>query len=136
MTLTPNNNNPNSRSANSTNTSSNHSNPPPPALLPPDAAPANVLPGGTAHTADPNAPPSSKLRSQDYSIIDAAKTIKLSDYKTIHTKPCVRDALMTGIIASVGIGGAGAVMGREWSQLPLLQRLFKLYTTYGDRWRN
>ena len=90
-----------------------HHTPPRPGLLRPGDTPVNILPGGTAHTANPDVSSSSKARSQDYSIVDAAKTIKLSDYKTIHTKPCVRDALMTGIVASVGAGGAGVVMGRE-----------------------
>ena len=102
-----------SSSSSSSNSGSKSNSSTPPVLLESQSVSANVLPGGTAHTANPNQPPSSRQSAQDYSLIDAAKTIKLSDYKTLHTKPCVRDALMTGIATGAGIGGIGAVMGRK-----------------------
>ena len=41
----------------------------------------------------------------------ALKTVKLEDFKTIHQKPCVRDALLTGICVGFGAGGVRATLG-------------------------
>ena len=91
-------------------TSSPSTSPPPPSVNPHSKTP-NVFPGGTAHTA--GGVSASASAKQDYSFFDAAKTIHLSDFKTLHQKPCVRDALMTGIASGAAIGGGAAVLGRE-----------------------
>lgn len=64
---------------------------------------ANLLPGGTTNTAGG--------KVKDVTIIDGLKSIRLSDLKEVHTKPCVREALMTGIGAGFGIGGVRAILG-------------------------
>ena len=64
---------------------------------------ANLLPGGTVNTAGG--------RVKDVTFIDGLKSIRLSDLKEVHKKPCVRDALMTGIGAGFGIGGLRAIVG-------------------------
>ncbi|KAL9130914.1 MAG: hypothetical protein Q9217_001017 [Psora testacea] len=64
---------------------------------------ANVLTGGSSNTAGGKA--------KEASIIDALKSIHLADFKEVHKKPCVRDALMTGIGAGFGIGGVRSILG-------------------------
>ena len=66
---------------------------------------ANNLPGGGLNTAG------GKIESPSY--IAALKSIKASDFTEIHKKPCVRDALMTGIGGGFGIGGLRAIFGGE-----------------------
>ena len=63
----------------------------------------NVMPGGTEHTAGGQAKP---VRA-----VDAAKSIKLEDFKEIHKKPCVRDAFLTGIPSGAAAGVVSAVLG-------------------------
>lgn len=46
-------------------------------------------------------------------IIDAVRTVKLEEFKEVHKKPCVREALMTGIGAGFGVGGVRAIMGSK-----------------------
>ena len=64
---------------------------------------ANLLPGGTINTAG------GKVR--ETSILEAAKTIKLRDFRELHKKPCARESFLVGIGAGFGIGGLRAVMG-------------------------
>ena len=64
---------------------------------------ANALPGGNTNTAGG--------RPKEVGIIDAAKTVRLEDLKEVHKKPCVRDALLTGIGAGFGIGGIRGILG-------------------------
>ena len=68
---------------------------------------ANALPGGGQNTAG--------SKNQEASLLDAAKTIRLSEFKEVHQKPCVRDALMTGIGAGFGIGGVRSILGGKCS---------------------
>lgn len=64
---------------------------------------ANLLPGGTMNTAG------GKVR--ETSILEAAKTIKLGDFRELHKKPCARESFLVGIGAGFGVGGLRAVMG-------------------------
>ncbi|KAF2234741.1 hypothetical protein EV356DRAFT_514879 [Viridothelium virens] len=64
---------------------------------------ANVMPGGTQNTAGGQVKP--------VSAVDAAKTIKLEDFREIHKKPCVRDTFLTSIPSSLAIGAVWAVLG-------------------------
>lgn len=41
----------------------------------------------------------------------ALMTIKLDDFKSVHKKPCVREALLVGIGAGFGAGGIRASLG-------------------------
>ncbi|KAL9103951.1 MAG: hypothetical protein Q9163_001057 [Psora crenata] len=70
---------------------------------------ANVLPGGSSNTAGG--------KTKEASIIDAIKSIHLADFKEVHKKPCVRDALMTGIGAGFGIGGVRTILGGKLPHL-------------------
>ena len=64
---------------------------------------SNMLPGGTQNTAG------GKMREATF--FDAFKTIKLSDLTGLHQRPCVRDALLTGIAAGFGIGSVRGILG-------------------------
>lgn len=70
---------------------------------------ANLLSGGTMNTAGGNI--------RETSILEAAKTIKLGDFKDLHKKPCVRDSFLVGIGAGFGVGGLRAVIGGWFSLL-------------------
>lgn len=48
---------------------------------------------------------------REASILEAAKTIKLGDFKELHKKPCARDSFLVGIGAGFGVGGLRAVIG-------------------------
>lgn len=41
----------------------------------------------------------------------ALMTIKMKDFKSIHQKPCARDALLVGIGVGFGLGGIRASLG-------------------------
>jgi cytochrome c oxidase assembly protein subunit 20 len=65
---------------------------------------ANMLAGGTQHTAGGKAP--------EVSIGNAFQSgIKLSDFTDLPKRPCVRDALMTGIGGGFALGGFRAIFG-------------------------
>lgn len=66
---------------------------------------ANVLPGGTENTAGG--------QQQAITVADAARSIRLKEFKELHKKPCVRDAALTGIGTGFGVGGLAAVLGSE-----------------------
>lgn len=52
-----------------------------------------------------------RRRGGESSILEAAKTIKLGDFKELHKKPCTRDSFLVGIGAGFGVGGIRAVIG-------------------------
>ena len=64
---------------------------------------ANLMPGGTENTAGG--------QTKEIGIGDALESIKLEEFTEIHKKPCVRDALMTGIGSGFGVGGVRALAG-------------------------
>lgn len=45
----------------------------------------------------------------------ALMTIKMEDFKSLHQKPCVRDALLVGIGVGFGLGGIRASLGGQSS---------------------
>lgn len=63
----------------------------------------NALPGGGLNTAGG--------RPKDAGLLKAIKSVRLQELKEVHKKPCVRDALLTGIGAGFGVGGIRAIMG-------------------------
>lgn len=71
---------------------------------------ANALPGGSLNTAGGRTP--------HVGIADIAKSITLEDLQTVHTKPCVRESLLMGILGGFGVGGVRAILGGENPQLP------------------
>lgn len=69
---------------------------------------ANMLPGGTQHTAGGKEP--------EYSISSAFDgKLKWSDFTELPKKPCVRDSFMTGIGAGFAMGGVRAIFGGKIS---------------------
>ena len=54
-------------------------------------------------------------RIKEASYLDALKSIKFSDFQEVHTKPCVRDAFLTGIGSGFGLGGVRAILGGTFS---------------------
>ena len=65
---------------------------------------ANALPQGSGlNTAGGKA--------KEAGVFDALRSIKPSEFKEVHKKPCVRDALLTGIGGGFGIGGVRAIWG-------------------------
>ena len=66
---------------------------------------ANMMPGGTAHTAG-----GEKLEGS-VTLGSALDSIKLEEFTTIHKKPCVRDSFLTGIGSGAGIGGLRFLFG-------------------------
>lgn len=63
----------------------------------------NALPGGGLNTAGG--------KPKDAGLLEALKSVRLEELKEVHKKPCVRDALLTGIGAGFGMGGIRAIMG-------------------------
>ena len=65
---------------------------------------ANALPAGAGQNTAGGKP-------QEAGFIDALRSIKPSEIKEVHKKPCVRDSLLTGIGGGFGIGGVRAIWG-------------------------
>ena len=63
----------------------------------------NAMLGGSVNTAGGKA--------RDANLLDAVQTIKLKDFREVHKKPCVRDALLSGIALGFGAGGIRAIIG-------------------------
>lgn len=73
---------------------------------------ANALPGGAGlNTAGG--------RTKEAGYFDALRSIQFSDFQEVHKKPCVRDALLTGIGGGFGIGGVRAILGGTFTSLHL-----------------
>ncbi|KAH0537338.1 hypothetical protein FGG08_005854 [Glutinoglossum americanum] len=64
---------------------------------------ANALPGDSPSAIDGRRP--------NVGIAEIAKSITLEDFRTVHTKPCVRDSLLMGILGGFGVGGVRAILG-------------------------
>lgn len=65
---------------------------------------ANALPAGAGHN-------TAGAKVQEAGVVDALRSIKPTEFKEVHKKPCVRDALLTGIGGGFGIGGLRAFWG-------------------------
>lgn len=67
--------------------------------------PANIMPGGTAHTAGgekaDNAP----------TYIDAVRSLGPEYYLNFHKRPCVRDSQLQGLAAGFAGGSLAAILG-------------------------
>jgi hypothetical protein len=77
----------------------------PPAQPPAQRAPANVMPGGTAHTAG-----GEKVDSAGPSYLDVARNLPADYYLNFHKRPCVRESQLTGIGVGFVGGSLAAVM--------------------------
>ena len=65
---------------------------------------ANLLAGGTEHTAGGKTP--------DVSFTEALP--KLEDWSVFHKKPCVRDSLLTGMGSGAALGGIRVIFSGTW----------------------
>lgn len=66
---------------------------------------------------------------RESSILEAAKTIKLGDFRELHKKPCARESFLVGIGAGFGVGGLRAVMGGLFF-LPIFSFFFKKFKIF------
>ena len=96
--------------------------------------PAKSSSKGSAHEPDavPIAPPNANAlpagaglntaggRTKEAGYFDALRSIKASDFQEVHKKPCVREALLTGIGGGFGIGGVRAILGGMLTNLHLV----------------
>lgn len=65
--------------------------------------PINMLPGANYNSAGG--------KPREATMLDAIKTISLSDFTTFYKTPCARDSLLVGMGAGFGIGGIRGVLG-------------------------
>lgn len=65
-----------------------------------------------------SAPDRTAGKIENPTLSKALKTIKVEDFKHIHQKPCVRDALLVGMGIGFGAGGLRASLG-GWLSLKL-----------------
>ncbi|KAH3948082.1 cytochrome c oxidase assembly protein COX20 [Parastagonospora nodorum] len=70
-------------------------------------APANIMPGGTAHTAG-----GEKTDGGGPSYIDAVRSLGPEYYMNFHKRPCVRDSQLQGLAAGFAGGSLAAILGR------------------------
>ena len=76
------------------------------ALPPKPRAPANVMPGGTAHTAG-----GEKTSDAGPTYIDAVRSLGPEYYFNFHKRPCVRDSQLQGLTAGFAGGSLAAIIG-------------------------
>lgn len=72
-------------------------------------APANIMPGGTAHTAG-----GEKTSDAGPTYIDAVRSLGPEYYLNFHKRPCVRDSQLQGIAAGFAGGSLAAILGRTF----------------------
>lgn len=70
-------------------------------------APANIMPGGTAHTAG-----GQKLDDAGPTYIDAVRSLGPEYYLNFHKRPCVRDSQLQGLAAGFAGGSLAAILGK------------------------
>jgi len=75
-------------------------------------APANVMPGGTAHTAG-----GERVDANGPSYVDVVRSLPADYYLTFYKRPCVRDSQLTGIGAGFVGGSIAAVMRSMWNPI-------------------
>jgi cytochrome c oxidase assembly protein subunit 20 len=69
-------------------------------------APANSMPGGTAHTAG-----GEKVDGEGPSYIDAVRSLGPEYYMNFHKRPCVRDSQLQGLAAGFAGGAVAGIIG-------------------------
>jgi len=74
---------------------------------PPPRAPANVMPGGTTHTAG-----GEKFDGSGPTYIDAVRSLGPEYYLNFHKRPCVRDSQLQGLSAGFAGGSLAAILGK------------------------
>ncbi|KAF1920493.1 hypothetical protein BDU57DRAFT_508837 [Ampelomyces quisqualis] len=74
---------------------------------PPPRAPANVMPGGTAHTAG-----GEKMDDSGPTYFEVVRQLGPEYYLNFHKRPCVRDSQLQGIAAGFAGGSLAAILGK------------------------
>jgi cytochrome c oxidase assembly protein subunit 20 len=82
-------------------------------VAPRPRGPANIMPGGTAHTAG-----GEKTDGAGPTYIDAVRSLGPEYYLNFHKRPCVRDSQLQGLAAGFAGGSLAAILGSEHA-LPL-----------------
>jgi cytochrome c oxidase assembly protein subunit 20 len=77
-------------------------------VAPRPRAPANTMPGGTAHTAG-----GEKTEGGGPSYIDAVRSLGPEYYLNFHKRPCVRDSQLQGLTAGFAGGSLAAILGSK-----------------------
>lgn len=72
-------------------------------------APANIMPGGTAHTAG------GEKADATPTYIDAVRSLGPEYYLNFHKRPCVRDSQLQGLPAGFAGGSLAAILGSTCS---------------------
>ena len=80
-------------------------------VAPRPRAPANVMPGGTAHTAG-----GEKTDGSGPTYIDAVRSLGPEYYLNFHKRPCVRDSQLQGLAAGFAGGSLAAILGSTSTQ--------------------
>lgn len=76
------------------------------AYKPPESA--NIMPGGTQHTAGGQVP--------EVTLLNALTTgVPITE---IHTRPCVRDSLLQGMVGGFALGGTRLIFGCTYTSMP------------------
>jgi hypothetical protein len=99
---------PTSRIASHHTTMADDSRQPEEQVAPRPRAPANSMPGGTAHTAG-----GEKVDGSGPSYIDAVRSLGPEYYLNFHKRPCVRDSQLQGIAAGFAGGSLAAILGSK-----------------------
>lgn len=88
-------------------------------VAPRPRGPANVMPGGTAHTAG-----GEKTDSTGPSYVDAVRSLGPEYYLNFHKRPCVRDSQLQGLAAGFAGGSLAAVLGSMWAHIDCSRHRF------------
>lgn len=78
--------------------------------------PANIMPGGTAHTAGGD-----KTADGGVTYFEVVRNLGPEYYLNFHKRPCVRDAQLQGIAAGFAGGSLAAIIGSEYFLVKLLE---------------
>lgn len=70
----------------------------------------NTMPGGAFHTAGGRSP--SDAQDQEATVLNALKTIRPSEFTSLHKQPCVREAFLQGMAAGFLVAGITFISGR------------------------
>ena len=65
--------------------------------------PVNLLPGGTYNSAGG--------KPKEVTVMDALKSLSISDFTSFYKAPCARDSLLIGIGSGFGVGSIRGILG-------------------------
>ncbi len=86
----------------------------------PPKPPANIMPGGTAHTAG-----GQKADAAGPGYWEVVRNLGPEYYLNFHKRPCIRDSQLQAISAGFAGGGFAAIIGSMWFLNPMRMQTFK-----------